>query len=125
MKPGCGFALLTKWLFTGPVSSVPSCVYRGSESTGDQPAGTQIPVGPCHAARPTECSDVRPLAPTAGMFASANSWDRGEFFIPLLSSSFLSHFPMGFKRQSHELGAVPRPPGPSGSAALADVPVAL
>lgn len=28
MKPGCGFALLTKWLFTRPVSSVSSCVYR-------------------------------------------------------------------------------------------------
>lgn len=27
LKPGCGFALLTKWLFTGSVSSVSSCVY--------------------------------------------------------------------------------------------------
>lgn len=27
MKVGCGFAVLSKWLFSGPVSLVSSCVY--------------------------------------------------------------------------------------------------
>lgn len=64
------------------------CLSGAQGTLGDPPAGLEIPVGTCHTPRPAELLRVSwPLAPTAGTFASENSWDGGELFLPLLSSA--------------------------------------
>lgn len=96
MKVGCGFAVLSKWLFSGSVSSVSSCVYLRL-STG----------GP--ASRALDACGGMPRCPPDGIAQSVlafgtHSWNvcirkqlglRGTLQIPpdfLLSVTFSSGF---------------------------------